>query len=246
MMPNHTGVVSQLQPRMALATEPQSPLQRRYQAVRQQTMALSGPLSDEDCCIQSMPDASPVKWHLAHTTWFFETFVLERYEPNFQPHHPAFRVLFNSYYNGVGEKHPRAQRGMLTRPSLAEVRAYRREVDQRMLAWLGSAAFDANGAECATTAAMTAAVTALVELGLQHEQQHQELMLTDVKHMLSLNPLQPAYADRTYNTVAGIDDTTGTVDPPPLHPCPFVARPVDIEYHRHGVLFCNHIRRHHH
>ncbi|HYD97251.1 MAG TPA: ergothioneine biosynthesis protein EgtB [Noviherbaspirillum sp.] len=157
-------------------------LAARYRAVRGHTQALAGPLSEEDCCVQSMPDASPVKWHLAHTTWFFETFLLERHEPGFRPFHPAFRVLFNSYYNGVGDKHPRPQRGMLTRPGLHEVLAYRRDVDERM-GWLL-----ANGN-------LTAERLALVETGLQHEQQHQELLLTDVKHMLSMSPLYPAYSE---------------------------------------------------
>src|SRR5438067_9242963 len=100
-----------------------------FDQVRQRSLHLAEPLSPEDCCAQSMPDASPVKWHLAHTTWFFETFILEPREPGFQPHNVAFRVLFNSYYNGVGAKHPRAQRGLLTRPTLAEVQAYRAGVD---------------------------------------------------------------------------------------------------------------------
>lgn len=152
----------------------------RYAQVRAATMALAAPLSDEDCGAQSMPDASPVKWHLAHTTWFFETFVLERFEPGFQPFHPAFRVLFNSYYNGVGDKHPRPQRGLLTRPAMAEVRAYRANVDARIAALVGR-----DGAD--------AALAALLALGLQHEQQHQELILTDVKHLLAQNPLLPAY-----------------------------------------------------
>lgn len=104
----------------------------RYAAVRGHTRALVAPLSAEDCGAQSMPDASPAKWHLAHTTWFFETFVLEPNEPGFAPFNPAFRVLFNSYYNGVGAKLPRPQRGLLTRPSLEEVLAYRANVDQRM------------------------------------------------------------------------------------------------------------------
>ena len=90
----------------------------RYTAVRGRSLSLAAPLSAEDCAAQSMPDASPTKWHLAHTTWFFETFVLEAHEPGFLPFAPAFRVLFNSYYNGVGAKHPRPQRGLLTRPSL--------------------------------------------------------------------------------------------------------------------------------
>lgn len=154
-----------------------------FSTVREETLALAQPLSDEDCCVQSMPDASPVKWHLAHTTWFFETFILERFEPNFQPFHPAFRVLFNSYYDGVGEQHPRAQRGLMTRPSLNEVRTYRRNIDQRMQQVFSMPL----AGEAANALAM------LVELGLQHEQQHQELLLTDVKHLFSMNPLKPPY-----------------------------------------------------
>jgi len=151
-----------------------------FSAIRSQSVARTAPLSVEDCAAQSMPDASPAKWHLAHTTWFFETFVLERFEPGFKPFDPAFRVLFNSYYNGVGEKFSRPQRGLLTRPSLNEVLAYRRDVDARMLKLL-------------QTAAGQSEMIALLELGLQHEQQHQELIVTDAKHLLSLNPLYPAY-----------------------------------------------------
>ncbi len=158
-------------------------LAARYAAVRAQTLALAAPLSEADCQVQSMPDASPTKWHLAHVTWFFETFVLERFEPGFQPHHPAFRVLFNSYYQGVGDQHPRAQRGLITRPDLAAVRAYRANVDARMAALLAGPPDTASQAER----------DRLVELGLQHEQQHQELLLTDVLHLLSCNPLAPAY-----------------------------------------------------
>ena len=157
-------------------------LRRRFGHVRRRSLVLAEPLSDEDCTAQSMPDASPVKWHLAHTTWFFETFILERFEAGFRPFHPAFRVLFNSYYNGIGAKHPRAQRGLLTRPGMAAVRAYRLDVDARMLRLLDSRAGDASLAE-------------LVTLGLEHEQQHQELILTDVKHLLAQSPLYPAYAE---------------------------------------------------
>ena len=157
-------------------------LDSRFSAVRAHTALLAAPLSAEDCCAQSMPDASPVKWHLAHTTWFFETFVLEPNELGFEPFHPAFRVLFNSYYNGVGAKHPRPQRGLLTRPALSDVLAYRANVEQRMQALLAQQGDNA-------------ALQALVELGLQHEQQHQELLLTDVLHLLSCNPLAPAYRD---------------------------------------------------
>lgn len=152
-----------------------------YASTRQHTLALAAPLSAEDCMAQSMPDASPVKWHLAHTTWFFETFILERFEPGFAPFHPDFRFLFNSYYNGIGARHPRAQRGLLSRPSLAEVHAYRRNVDGRMLRLIGLLPGDTKLEE-------------LVTLGLHHEQQHQELILTDVKHLLAQNPLFPAYS----------------------------------------------------
>jgi len=157
-------------------------LARRFAHIRAQGLALAAPLSESDAQAQSMPDASPAKWHLAHVTWFFETFVLERFEPGFKPHHPAFRVLFNSYYNGVGEQHPRAERGLVTRPSLAEVRAWRAAVDERVAALLDT------GDELTK-----AAVASVVELGLQHEQQHQELLLTDVLHLFSLNPLAPVY-----------------------------------------------------
>jgi ergothioneine biosynthesis protein EgtB len=161
---------------------PSTPLAAHYRSVRAQSLALSAPLSEADCQVQSMPDASPIKWHLAHVTWFFETFVLEHHENNFKPYDPAFRVLFNSYYNGVGEQHPRSQRGLVTRPTLAQVMAYRRAVDERVAALLAGS----HGPE----------VESLVALGLQHEQQHQELMLTDLLHLLSCNPLAPAYLPR--------------------------------------------------
>ena len=134
-----------------------------YGRVRAASERLVAPLSAEDCQAQSMPDASPAKWHLAHVSWFFETFVLERFEPNHRPFDEHFRVLFNSYYHGVGAQHPRAERGLVTRPDLAEVLRYRAQIDARVLALLHSAAAD--GAE----------LRALVTLGLQHEQQHQEL-----------------------------------------------------------------------
>src|SRR5450830_2127651 len=109
---------------------------QRYAAVRAHSLALAAPLSVEDCGAQSMADASPVKWHLAHTTWFFETFILEPHESGFAPFDAAFRVLFNSYYNGVGARHPRPERGLLTRPSLERIRAYRADVDCRLGALL--------------------------------------------------------------------------------------------------------------
>jgi ergothioneine biosynthesis protein EgtB len=162
-------------------------LAEAFAAVRAHSVALAAPLSDEDCMAQSMPDASPVKWHLAHTTWFFETFVLERFEPDFAPFHPAFRVLYNSYYNGIGEKHPRPERGLVTRPSRREVLDYRADVDARVMNLL-------NGCRAAAEVEQAAA---LIELGLHHEQQHQELIVTDVLHLLSRNPLFPEY-DRDF------------------------------------------------
>jgi ergothioneine biosynthesis protein EgtB len=156
-------------------------LASRYRDVRAATERLCEPLSAEDCAIQSMPDASPAKWHLAHTSWFFETFVLEDAIRGYRPFHADFRFLFNSYYNSVGEQYPRPERGMISRPSLEEVLAYRAHVDERMLDLLARSP----GARLAS----------VVEVGLQHEQQHQELILTDVKHLLSRNPLHPVYRD---------------------------------------------------
>src|SRR5512143_1166133 len=152
----------------------------RYRSIRQVTLALAEPLSAEDCALQSMPDASPVKWHLAHTTWFFETFVLQRHLRGYRQFDPAFRVLYNSYYNAIGERHPRPERGLLSRPSLDAVQAYRAHVDAAIAPLFGLANEDAELAQ-------------IIELGLQHEQQHQELILTDVLHLLSRNPLAPAY-----------------------------------------------------
>jgi ergothioneine biosynthesis protein EgtB len=159
----------------------QASLSDRYRKVRAATEAVAAVLSDEDCAIQSMPDASPVKWHLAHTSWFFETFLLDASLAGYRSYDPAFRILFNSYYNAVGDKHPRPQRGLISRPSRRDVLAYRAHVDEAMQRLL------------VRRDAGDAALADLIELGLQHEQQHQELILTDVLHMLSCNPLQPAY-----------------------------------------------------
>ena len=150
----------------------------RYRAVRGATERLCAPLSPEDCGAQSMPDASPAKWHLAHTTWFFETFVLEQALEGFAPFHPDFRVLFNSYYNAVGDQYPRPERGLVTRPSLDLVFEYRAHVDRGVLALLNADSGEFLGA---------------IELGIEHECQHQELILTDLKHLLSRNPLHPVY-----------------------------------------------------
>ena len=169
--------------RHSAASTGASALAQAYATVRAATLALAAPLSVEDCQVQSMPDASPTKWHLAHVTWFFETFMLERFDPGFKPFDPAFRVLFNSYYQGVGDMHPRAQRGLITHPTFDRVLHYRADVDARMHRLLATRADDPE-------------VAALLTLGLHHEQQHQELLLTDIKHALSFNPTHAPYARR--------------------------------------------------
>lgn len=156
-------------------------LAQRYAAVRQATVALAAPLSAEDAMVQSMPDASPAKWHLAHTSWFFEQFVLGA-RPGYRPLHPEWQRLFNSYYQSIGPAHTRAQRGVLSRPALAHVLDYRARVDERIGQCLHAGTLDEQAAHH-------------LLLGLQHEQQHQELLLTDIKHALWSNPLQPAYRE---------------------------------------------------
>ncbi len=160
----------------------------RFESVRADSVSIAAPLGAEDMAVQSMPDTSPTKWHLAHTTWFFETFVLEPHEPGFAPFDAAFRVLFNSYYHQVGDQHPRPRRGILTRPPVDVAMRYRSSVDARV-----RALFDR-----ADHATMDA-IAPVIELGLHHEQQHQELMLTDVKHLLACSPLRPAYQARAHD-----------------------------------------------
>ena len=155
----------------------------RYHDTRAFTAKLCETLSPEDCCLQSMTSASPVRWHLAHTSWFFETFLLKQ-DPAYEVFDEHYEVLFNSYYNAVGEQFPRDQRGLLSRPTLKETIAYREHVDRSVANLLESNA-PPHGVD----------VDRIIELGIQHEQQHQELILTDVKHLFSLNPLLPTYRD---------------------------------------------------
>ena len=151
-----------------------------YSTVRAQSLALCRPLAPDDYGVQPILDASPPKWHLAHTTWFFETFLLRAFVPDYKPFHPAFEVLFNSYYEGIGEQFPRPLRGTLSRPTVAEVMEYRAHVDEAMAKLL-----DADDPM----------IQDRIELGLHHEQQHQELLVTDLKANLGLNPLKPAYRE---------------------------------------------------
>ena len=171
-------------PRRLMATtmtsDSSASLLQAYRSVRAHTDLLTAPLSDEDQCIQTMPDASPTKWHRAHVTWFFETFLCKPHLDGYAEHDPAFGYLFNSYYETIGQRHPRPERGNLSRPSCAEVAAYRRHVDEAMGRLLNTELDDE--------------IDDLVTLGLHHEQQHQELILMDIKHVLSCNPaLWPVY-----------------------------------------------------
>lgn len=173
-------------------------LQTQYHEVRRHTLKLVAPLSAEDSCVQSMPMASPAKWHLAHTSWFFETFVLERFEPNFKPWNSNYRVLFNSYYEGIGEQYPRPKRGLITRPSLDDVKAYRGNIDERIdTALENKSLLNDKAAD---------QLIFLITLGLNHEQQHQELILSDIQHLFWQNPLLPAYHKQP--------DTTSSNDTP--------------------------------
>jgi len=155
-------------------------LGERFAATRKLTLGLAAPLSDADAAIQPFPDASPAKWHLAHTTWFFETFILRDHVAGYRLFDERWPFLFNSYYEGEGERHPRPRRGMLSRPSLDEVRAFRAHVDEALVQALPS---------------LPAAALELVELGINHEQQHQELFLTDLLATFAENPLEPAYGE---------------------------------------------------
>jgi ergothioneine biosynthesis protein EgtB len=168
-------------PKAALAED----LLRRYRDVRRASEHLCEPLVPEDYVVQSMPDVSPTKWHLAHTSWFFETFLLQPHASNYRLFNPHFAYLFNSYYVTVGDRHCRQNRGQLSRPTVAEVYDYRRYVDQQM------ERFFLDSAE-----SKLRELLAVIELGLNHEQQHQELMLTDIKHVFWVNPLRPAYLPR--------------------------------------------------
>ncbi|QDP19446.1 ergothioneine biosynthesis protein EgtB [Sphingomonas xanthus] len=172
---------------MARSDRNEQELAARLAATRRLTLNLAAPLSDADATIQPHPDASPAKWHLAHTSWFFETFVLRDHVPGYRLHDERWAYLFNSYYEGEGDRHARPRRGMISRPSLDEVRDWRARVDAELAAAIPSLSEDA---------------LTLVELGIQHEQQHQELFLTDILATLAENPLEPAY---------------GALDPVPCH-----------------------------
>ena len=209
----------------ALATRPsldaadRAALHDHYRRVRDHTEHLAAPLSDEDQVVQSMPDVSPTKWHRAHTTWFFETFLLSPRVPRYAQYDPAYAYLFNSYYEAVGPRHPRPQRGLLSRPSVGEISHYRGHVDDAMHDLID---------ECDGDAA------ALVVLGLHHEQQHQELLLMDIKHVLHCNPTDPAYCGELY----------APVSPSPLHFVEVSGGNTEIGHDDAGFCFDNEQPRH--
>jgi ergothioneine biosynthesis protein EgtB len=202
-------------------------LDNRFRLVRGATLALAEPLSPEDCVAQSMPDASPAKWHLAHTTWFFEEFVLQHAVPGYKFHDDQFRYLFNSYYNTVGPMHSRPHRGLLSRPPLEQVRLYRACVDERMNALL-------------QRHDLSPEILDVITLGLNHEQQHQELLLTDIKHLFSCSPLLPAYA----NTKTPRETPGPLRSSPSLDFCKFDGGLVEIGHSGDGFSFDNELPRH--
>ena len=210
--------------RAAVAPAQAHRLRERYADVRAATAGLAAPLSAEDQLVQSMPDASPTKWHLAHTTWFFETFVLAPFAAGYRVVNERYAYLFNSYYEAVGPRQPRPRRGALTRPSVDEVRAYRDAIDERMDAFLDA---PAGGTEALDR----------IELGLHHEQQHQELILTDIHHALWSNPLRPAYR-------AGSGPAGAAAGVPPLEWTSHPGGLVEMGHDGSGFSFDNERPRH--
>ncbi|MGH8372301.1 MAG: ergothioneine biosynthesis protein EgtB [Gammaproteobacteria bacterium] len=197
-------------------------LAQHYRQVRALSVELCRTLSPEDMTVQSMPNVSPTKWHLAHTSWFFERFLLTAHLPDYRVFHPQFDYLFNSYYNTVGKMHPRLQRGLVSRPGVAEILAYRQHVDEYMQTLLARTASDPE-------------LAFLVTLGLNHEQQHQELLLTDIKHVLSMNPLLPAWRELPATKAGSVPELK------------YIARPgglVEIGHHGEGFAFDNESPRH--
>jgi ergothioneine biosynthesis protein EgtB len=196
----------------------------RYGEVRAHTEALAAPLSPEDQTVQSMPDVSPTKWHRAHVTWFFETFVLADHEPGFAPYQDTYWFLFNSYYEAVGPRFSRPDRGVISRPGAGDVGVYRANVDDRMRDLVTS--LDGGTLD---------KLAPTIELGFHHEQQHQELLLMDIKHVLSLNPLQPVYAG----------DPSERCEPDPLGWVDVEGGLVEVGHEGDGFCFDNELPRHH-
>jgi ergothioneine biosynthesis protein EgtB len=228
--PNAQGVavVTEIDGRAALL--------ERYRAVRAFSERMCEGMEAEDFVIQSMPDVSPTKWHLAHTTWFFEAFVLQPSVPGYEPLHPKYNYLFNSYYNTVGEQFCRPRRGQLSRPTVREVFAYRRHVDEAMERLLGPD----------TDPALFEKVRETVVLGTHHEQQHQELMATDIKHVFSMNPLRPAWREAPADAPVS-HESGGQGSFPGVPALEWITHPgglVEIGYEGPDFHFDNERRRH--
>src|SRR5579884_2188828 len=210
------------QSKLPVESDPHDTLAAGFEEVRALTERLCAPLAVEDYVVQSMPDASPVKWHLAHTSWFFEEFVLQHFADGYRFHEESYRYLFNSYYEAAGPRLPRPDRGLLSRPTVEQTFAYRAHVDERMSRLL---ALHEESDE------LWRAVT----LGLHHEQQHQELLLTDIKHAFSRNPLRPAFA----RTAAG-----PRLEAPPLDFIEIEGGLVEVGHDGRGFCFDNEQPRH--
>jgi ergothioneine biosynthesis protein EgtB len=197
----------------------------RFREVRNFTSQLCANLAPEDCVVQSMPDVSPTKWHMAHTTWFFETFVLKKWLPGYQPEIPEYAYLFNSYYNAAGAMHRRDLRGLISRPTVAEAHRYRASIDSHIEDLLGNA-----------DEKLFAEMEPIITLGLHHEQQHQELLVTDIKHVFAQNPLHPIFRERTIDVVSG--------QPAPLDFVEFAEAIVEIGYDGDEFSYDNEGPRH--
>src|SRR5205823_4794940 len=212
---------SRLQP----ASSPAELLLDRFHQVRNFTAALCQDLAPEDCVVQSMPDVSPTKWHLAHTTWFFETFVLKKWMTGYQPEIPEYSYLFNSYYNAAGDMHRRDLRGLISRPTVAQALRYRASINEKIDNLLSEVEED-----------LFAKIEPVITLGIHHEQQHQELLLTDIKHVFAQNPLYPVFRD------AKTDN--GKVEIAPLHFAEFDEATIEIGHHGDGFSYDNEGPRH--
>src|SRR5881275_919631 len=212
-------------PASARAISRAESLSARYRDVRDFSKLLTRDLEAEDCVVQSMPDVSPTKWHLAHTTWFFETFVLKKFVPGYAPAIPEYAFLFNSYYNAAGAMHRRDLRGLISRPTVKEARRYRSSIDLHMDNLLSIA-----------DEKLLAEIEPILILGMHHEQQHQELLITDIKHVFSQNPLHPVFRERK------IEETPAQTMP--MRFVDFEETTVEIGHDGRGFAYDNESPRH--
>ncbi|HKS31433.1 MAG TPA: DinB family protein, partial [Chthoniobacterales bacterium] len=205
-------------------------LRDRFHQIRKFSNALSAGLQPEDCVVQSMPDVSPTKWHLAHTTWFFETFVLKRFLSGYRPEIPEYAYLFNSYYNAAGDMHRRDLRGLISRPTVNEAQRYRASIDSHVDDLLSNLDED-----------LVDEIEPILILGIHHEQQHQELLITDIKHVFAQNPLYPVFrasnSGKRNSVIPGSESS-------PVQFVDFEQRVVDIGHDRAGFGYDNESPRH--